>query len=341
MNRTWWIAAGCIGVSIAASGADLVKLAPSPLELPATLGPMRIDGEPHKFEPAALGIAYQYSGQGLLLTIYVYDAGRENIPDGGDTTPACAELEEAKFGIERAAYKDTELKSEQLVRLGPGEDLPVAREAVYEFVRDGQPTISYVWVTAVAKHFVKLRFSLDARLRDEVPDARRVILTELGAAMQPHLAPVPPDAGKSGTSMYFDSALDPGDMRLALTYQVALSTALQRDPGLAPGCGGVFVPSYETELEAMRTVLGVERNSPEESLFGDQLVKAEEAGFLEELVWFDLHREAWGAAAPDGLDARKYRSWRKKNLKTFKQPRLGAVGVDYPRPLPVTPLDGP
>jgi hypothetical protein len=341
MSRGWWFAACCAGAPLAAAGADMVKLAPSPLELPASLGPMRIDGEPHTFEPAALGVSYQYSGQGLSLTIYIYDAAQEDIPDGGDSVLACEQLEEAKSGVERAAYKKSRLKSEQLVRLGATEDMPVAREAVYEYTRDGQQTISYIWVTAVAKNFVKLRFSLDARLRDEVPDARRAVLTELGAAMKPHLAPVAADAEKSGTTMYIASDANPGEMKTILTYQLALSAALDRNPAQGPKCGGAFEPPYETELAALRTVLAVERDSTTRSALGDQLVKVEEAGFLEELVWLDLHREAWGKKAPDGLEVRKYKSWRKKNLGEFSRPRLGRVGVGRPRPMAIALPDGP
>jgi len=340
MRRVWWFAWCCVGAPFAATGADMVKLAPSPVELPATLGPMRIDGEPHRFDPAPLGIAYQYSGQGLSLTIYVYDAAQENIPDGGDTVLACEEFESAKSGVERAAYKKSRLESEQLVRLGATEDMPVAREAVYEYTRDGQQTISYIWVTAVAKNFVKLRFSLDARLRDEVSDARRAVLTELGAAMKPHLAPVAADAKKPGTSMYIDSS-NPGDMKAALTYQLALSAALDRDRSQGPKCGGVFGPPYEMELSAMQAVLAVERESERKSTLGDQLIKAADAGFFEELVWVDLHRDAWGKKAPAGLDLRQYKSWRKKNLKEFSRPRLGRVGVGYPRPMAIAVPEGP
>ena len=131
-----------------------------------------------------LGSSYQYLGRGLSLTIYVYDAGVEAIPDGADNIPVCDQFEDAKNGVTKAGYRDMALKSEQMVRLAPPGDVLLAREAVFEFVRQERKTISYVWVTAAAKNFIKLRFSLDAELRDEVPEARRALLDALGEAVQ-------------------------------------------------------------------------------------------------------------------------------------------------------------
>ena len=174
--------------------ADKVLLAPSPVELPAKIGPMHITGEPYHYDPVALGVSYQYAGRGLSLTVYVYDADVKGIPDGGDSVAACEQVEEAKLGVVHAKYPNTVLTREQLVQLSPNEDFPLAREARYELEREGRPAISYIWVTAVAKNFIKLRFSFDKDLKDEEIDARRGILDALGEAMKPHLGPVQPDA---------------------------------------------------------------------------------------------------------------------------------------------------
>lgn len=343
MTKFWWLALACAGIPLAGFCQDRVKLDPSPLELSSVLGPMRIAGEPHRYDPAALGVSYQYLGRGLSLTVYVYDAGQEKIPDGGDTVPACHQQEEARFGLENAAYPDTQFKSERLVRLGSGDDMPVAREAVYEYSRDGQPTISYIWVTAVARNFVKLRFSLDAQLRDEVPEARHAVLSELGAAMKPHLAPPPakePGEKSSAASLNIAMGASSDDMVAGVLYLGMLSTALEEKPALGPKCGGEFVPPFDTELSALRSLLAFEE-ADEKSGFGKQLARAEADGFLEELVWTDLHREGWGAQPPEGIDAGGYKAWRKKNLKRFKRPYFGSVSVERPRPLPVESLGTP
>jgi hypothetical protein len=335
MNRIEWIVLASAASSLPAWAEESVRLAPTPIELPARLGPLRIDGEPHRFDPPALGISYQFSGEGSSLTVYVYDAGRSDIPDGGDTTPACQEFEESKSGVERAGYVDTRLMTEQLVRLGEGAGTPLVREAVYEFARDGEATISYIWVTAVARNFVKLRFSLDASLRDEVPEARRAVLTALGSAIAPHLAPVAADAAKPGVAMNIPMGANVEEMATGILYLGVLSAALDEAPDLGPKCGGEFEPPYETELSALRAVLTFDGG---ESRSGKLLAKAEAAGFLEELVWFELHRDAWGARPPADLDSAGYQAWRKKNLKRFRRPDYGQVFVERPQAMPVAPL---
>ena len=140
---------------------------------------MVLVGEPHKYDDPRLGVSYQYGGDGLSLTVYVYDAGETDLPDGADTMPSCREFEVAKQGVEQN-YQKAALKSEYLAKLNPPDLLPQMREALYEYERDAQPTISFIWVTTVAKHFVKLRMSMASRLRDEVPDARRAVLSTSG-----------------------------------------------------------------------------------------------------------------------------------------------------------------
>src|SRR5262245_12998423 len=112
MNRIWLLLM-CAGVAGAAD--DTVKLAPTSIEMPKRIGPLVQTGEPYRFEPAALGYGYQYDGAGLRLTVYVYDMGYTDIPDGADTVPACMQFEEAKAEIGQAGYGHPTLKTEQLV----------------------------------------------------------------------------------------------------------------------------------------------------------------------------------------------------------------------------------
>jgi hypothetical protein len=147
-----------------------VPLLPSPITLPARIGPMRYTGTPHKYDDPRLGVSYQYGGDGLSLTVYIYDSGETNLVDGADTTSTCREFETPKRAC---ADVSPQLKVEQLVRLNPPDDLPQMREAQYEFEREGKPTISFIWITTAAKHFVKLRLSMNPRLREELPEAPR------------------------------------------------------------------------------------------------------------------------------------------------------------------------
>lgn len=313
-----------------------LQLAPSPVELPTRIGPLVANPTPHKYDKPEMGASWQYSGSGASLTVYVYDAGIADLPDGADTVPACIEFEVAKQGAMQA-YKDSKLVSENMVRLLPPEGAPLMREAALEMIREGHPVVSFVWVTTVARQFIKLRFTMDQRMREELPEARRSILAAVGNAIKPHLAPVKPDVEKGGKSIGINLSSLMGDDELGaagLMYSVFLTTLAEERPEVAPVCGGEVVPPFDTELNLYRNLF-VDDEEGRKSKLGKQLVKASEAGFLDELVWVELHRDAWGDTPPQGQTLDDYQAWKKKNLKRFKPPALGTVTIDHPRPLPL------
>jgi hypothetical protein len=324
----WWATAW--------AEVDTVELLPSPLVLPTRIGPMSLSGAPHKYADPRLGISYQYTGDGTSLTVYIYDSGEKDLPDGADTMPVCREYETAKQGVEQA-YQKTQLRSERLVRLIPADDLPLMREAFYEYERDQRSTLSFIWITTVARHFVKLRLSMDPKLRDELPDARRALLSIMGEAIRPHLQPAEPNEKPPGTSLNFNMGGGSDDvMEAGVMYLMLLNAVAARHPEQAPVCGGDFVPGYETELGVYRAMFGIEAEAPR-SRFGKRIRQIDEAGFLEEFVWIDLHRKSWGIEPPDGLTLPAYAAWKMKKLKRFRVPDFGSVTIDHPRPLPLEP----
>jgi hypothetical protein len=62
---------------------------------------------------------------------------------------------------------------------------------------------------------------------------------------------------------------------------------------------------------------------------GKQLAQIATAGFLDEFVRVELHRESWGAEPPAGLTLPEYQAWRKRNLRRFKAPNFGGVVVQH------------
>lgn len=341
MNPLWrWTGlALMVSVGPATAAADTVRLAPTRLEIPARIGPLASDGVAHGFGDRSLGVGYQYNGSGLSLTVYVYDAGIVDIPEGGDTVQTCQQFEQAKGDILNAGYANATLKSQQLVRLAPPDDVPLAREAVLEYARGEQALISYLWMTAFDRNFVKLRFSLDLRLRDEIPEARRAVLDALGTAMKPLLAAKPESENRPGTSITLALGGDGDhDMEVGILYTMLVAGLVEQQPEEVPVCGGQLVPGFDAEVAVFRSLAGMESEG-ERSRFGQQLADAEAAGYLEELVWADLHRDEWGKRAPKGLELRPYKSWKKKNLKGFRRPALGEVVVDRPRPMPLEPAN--
>jgi hypothetical protein len=322
----------------AADAVDSVQLLPSPIVLPKRIGPMTLSGAPHKYDDPRLGISYQYSGDGLSLTVYVYDAGVAELSDGPDTMPVCREYEIAKQGVEQA-YQKVQLKSELIVRLNSPDELPLIREAHYEYEREGRPTLSFIWITTAAKYFVKLRLSMDPRLRDELPDARRGLLSIVGDAIKPFLAPADESAKPPGTSINFNlGGKSDDEMGAGVMYLMLLSAVAERSPEQTPVCGGEFVPTLEAEAGIYRAMFARSEDLAK-SGFAKRIARIDKAGFLEEFLWVDRHREAWGASAPGVLRLSEYQVWRQKNLKRFQAPPFGTVTIDHPRPLPLEPLD--
>jgi hypothetical protein len=341
-SRIWLAACGTAlsFVTAPAPGAEaqpLVPLLPSPIMLPTRIGPMRYIGPPHKYDDPRLGVSYPYGGDGLSLTVYIYDAGETTLVDGADTMPTCREFEIAKAGVVQA-YQKPQLKAEQLVRLNPPDDLPQMREAQYEFEREGKPTISFIWITTAARHFVKLRLSMNPRLREELPEARRAVLAVVGEAIKPHLAPADPKVEKAASTVASNSSGGSDDALLAaLRYLMLLNAVADKSTDRVAVCGGEFVPTLKTELGIYRDMFDPHQKLAKSKL-GKTITQIDKAGFLEEYLWVDRHREAWGAVPPSGLTLAQYADWREKNLKRFKAPDFGTVTIDHPRSLPLEPL---
>jgi len=343
MKMRIWLSIACgtmftITTTVVAADASL-QLLPSPITLPTRIGPMQYTGAPHKYDDPRLGVSYQYGGDGLSLTVYVYNSGDTSLIDGADTMPTCREFEIAKAGVLQT-YQKPQLKAEQLVRLAPPDALPQMREAHYEYEREGKPTISFIWITTAAKHFIKLRLSMNPRLREELPEARRAVLAVIGEAIKPHIVPVDPKAEVPGSSVGFNldglGGTSDDSMEAGIWYLMLLNTVADKSPELAPVCGGEFVPSLETELGIYRGMFEPDQDLAKSRL-GKIMTQIDKAGFLEEYLWVDRHREEWGAVPPNGLTVPEYAIWRKKNLKRFTPPDFGTVTIDHPRPLPLEP----
>ena len=226
--------------------------------MPRRIGPLVYDGQPHKFPDAELGIAYQYNSDGLSLTIYVYDLGNKEIPDGANTAATCQQFEEAKQGVIQARYPNTVLKTEQLVRLAPPDDQPLAREAVFEFTINQRHAYSYVWITGVARQLHQAAFL--GRRRPQGRGAGCAARDPHGVWRGGQTAPLrraAPSEGKekdNGTTITINSlGGSQDDVATAMMYLMFVSALADKDPGAAPPCGGAIIPSFRTELAVFQT----------------------------------------------------------------------------------------
>jgi hypothetical protein len=336
MNARWFCLAALAMAPFAA--ADTVKLLPSALEMPDRIGPLTYTGKPNSWPDKRLGSAYSFSTPGMALDVYVYDGGIADIPDGAASRAVCEQFEEAKSGVLQGGYRNVVLKREQLARMGPTLDPPLMREAVFEATMKEVPSVSYVWITGASKNFIKMRFSANAQLRDELEDARRAVLTALGDAIRPHLAPVAPAGEKKSASSIVVNGSAVDDMMLGILYLGTISTLADETPELQPPCGGPVVLHYEGEVGAYQAALAFADGDAGGSKFAKRLQEIAKAGYLEEFVWTYRHQDSWGDAPPAGLELDAFKKWGKKHLKRFRAPIFGYVEFNEPKPLPIEPL---
>ena len=319
---------------------NTVRLLPSKFRLLQNIGPMRYTGT-NRYTDRRLGQSFGYGASGISLTIYVYDFGLRGLPDGPDSVAACEQFERAKREIEIGGnYQNVVLRREVTRRMRDTADAPLAREAVYEFDRNGIHATSLLWVTAADGYFVKLRLSLRSEVADELDDARMQILSTMSEAMTARpRRPAPPDTSPE-TSVDFDTGGDPADAPLWFAYAAELLRVSRDIPGALPPCGGALVSGYAAELAARRGALreyllreAAQRNSE----YFNELERIDAAGFLEEYVWHYLRNPALDTTPPADLDLPGFENFRQRELATHEAKTGARVRVNTVRALPLDP----
>jgi hypothetical protein len=338
------VAAACVAIGGSAAqaarlGDNTVRLLPSKFKLLQNIGPMRYTGE-NRYTDRRLGRSFGFGAAGISLIVYVYDYGLKDLPDGPDSVPACEQFERAKHEIEHGGnYQNVVLRSEVTRRMKDAGDAPLAREALYEFDRNGVHAWSYLWLTVADGYFVKLRLSLREEVKDEMHEAREEILGIIAHALaqRPPKPAAEPAARPPETSFDIDPGTDPAEASLWFIYAAELLSVSRATAHAMPACGGALVPRFDTELAARRAALrdyraraAMERGSEYFTL----LERIDAAGFLEEYVWHYLSKEP---SAPVGLDLAGFEEFRLRELAAH-QPKTGAhVRVNTVRVLPLEP----
>lgn len=323
-------------------GDNMVRLAPSPFKLPQNIGPLRYSGEV-RYSDRRMGRAFTYNASGISLKIYVYDFGLRSIFDGPDSVATCEQFESAKREIERGGnYQDVKLRGQFSRTMGAADDAPVAREAVYEFDRNGIHAVSALWVTAADGYFLKLRLSLRAEIGDELDEASEQILGAIAVALSARsvdpavVAPEPlPEA-----SIEVEASPDTASAAAWLAYAVELARFSGEHPETRPACGGRLVPGFAAELAARQAALREYRMRAAATLpsgYFDELARVEAAGFLDEYVWHFLRNEQWDAVPQASLELEAFEAFRKRELATHVVQSGARVRINAVRVLPAPP----
>jgi hypothetical protein len=265
-----------------------------------------------------MGRSFGYNASGISLNIFVYDYGFRDLADGPDSVAACEQYESAKSEIESGGnYQNVVLREEASRPLDPGTGLN-AREAVYQFERNGLSALSVLWLTAADGFFIKLRLSMRTEIGDELDDAREQILGSLAEAIAARPRRVMPAAPASAeASIEMNANGDAADAAMWLAYAVEISRYARENPEAAPPCGGIVEPAFQLEVDARLAALREYRARPangRRSGYFNVLSKVESAGFLDEYVWSYLHRDSWGNSPPHELAMGEFEEFRAREL---------------------------
>jgi hypothetical protein len=328
----------------AARGDDTVKLAPSMLKLPQTIGPLRYGSE-MRYE-RRMGRLYTYNASGISLNVQVFDYGFRNLADGPDSAEACEQYQSARDEIESGGnYQNVILRSEVTRPLRADRPTPIAREAVYEFERNGVRAVSVLWLTAADGFFIKLRMSMRVEIGDELDDAREQILDAIAAAIEarpprvmPPADPALSDPSMSEPSIEMTQANSVFDTPAWFAYALDLSRYARENPDAGPPCGGLLDPPFALEVEGRRAALREYRARPvhgRRSNYFNALARVEDAGFLDEYVWHYLHRDAWGATPPAALTMGAFGEYRERELTSHIVQSGARVRIHTVRALPL------
>jgi hypothetical protein len=317
---------------------NTVHLLPSKFRLLQNIGPMRYTGENH-YSDRRLGRSFGFGTSGVSLTIYVYDYGLRDVPDGPDSVAACEQYEKAKLEIESGGnYQNVTLRREVTRPLGDTAQAPLAREALYQLDRNGIHALSALWLTAADGYFVKLRLSMRQEAADEFDEASASVLAAMAGSLAARPSHPPPPEPVREPSIDIDTSSDPGDAPLWLAYALELARQAQESPAILPPCGGLLQPDYAAERAARRAALQEYRRRDaggRTSEYFETLARVDAAGFLDEYIWTFLRNPARDTTAPTALALDDFEKFRTRELASHGVQTGAHVRVNSVRPLPL------
>src|SRR5690348_16168704 len=249
------LAAASMMVRGAALSDNTLRLLPSKFRLVQNIGPLRYTGE-NRYSDRRLGRSFGFGTSGISLTIYVYDYGLKDLPDGPDSVAACEQYEKAKSEIETGGnYQNVTLRREVTRPLGDTAQAPLAREALYELDRNGIHALSALWLTAADGYFVKLRLSMRQEVAGAFDGASASVLVAMAGSLAARPSHPPPPEPVREPGIDIDTSSDPGYAPLWLAYAMELARQAQESPAILPPCGGILQPDYAAERAARRAAL--------------------------------------------------------------------------------------
>jgi hypothetical protein len=138
-----------------------------------------------------LGYSVSYQSDGTIIAVFVYNFGRDKIPDGPDSDAVLAEmyeslllLEENKTG-KKPSYKSLSPLDEKVIPLGPDPNALHMRRKRYEAERIGEgPIIAELYMTGYKNHFIKIRATYPAGDKEKCQKQLSDLLDALGKELK-------------------------------------------------------------------------------------------------------------------------------------------------------------
>jgi hypothetical protein len=175
-------------IAVPAFAGEDPKLPGPKIDFPDVKGFTR--GKVTVFPQAELGYSVPYNAPGLTVTLYVYNGGKKEIPDGARSDAVKAEMKGTLKALEDARkagyYKSVkEVGEEGTVTLGKGKDRPQAlhRRFEVEHAKAG-PALSETYLTGYKNHFLKFRISYDPENKPEAEKLIATLVDALGAELK-------------------------------------------------------------------------------------------------------------------------------------------------------------
>jgi hypothetical protein len=136
---------------------------PERLHMPYSVVFFRIKIEQYADKRLGVLVSYQNESLRCFASFYLYTLGLAHIPDGPESEPVNMQFPAEESNIfeygRQANYTDHRRTSLPGSTMQASPQTPLFRMSTFEYVRDGEPRISWLLLTGTRHHFLKIRYT--------------------------------------------------------------------------------------------------------------------------------------------------------------------------------------
>lgn len=283
----------------------------------------------HESRSPGLGFSYHYKlPTRVLASIYIYTAGLASVPTAIDH-PVMTQLREqtvreiAHFAQSRGDAARHSLNATIKVKTDGGE-VPVLFDGfIISSPGGARNTFAFLW--SARGHFMKIRMTREPGGVLEPSQMMGFVETVARLA-------APQKDAKRRVEITLARPASPVEMAAWTAYGLGLANWVTKNGAADSAAEGIFVPSFDAELQARQSQLQIWREmnekSPQPLPYMDAMLQVAAAGFLREYLWQHHRQPGWGAPPAD-LKLDDFSRWSGENLRDHV-PQTGAHVVFGP-----------